>query len=365
MNAPTSERPLPARRGTGHETRPQGGAFTLIELLVVIAIIAILAALILPALNQAKQHADRIKCTSNMKQIGLGFHMWSSDHGEVYPPTCIYGSDNGPQLTWDDYIHYALGGKDNAEDLIGALDNNSNAVPAVLRCPADRIDRLSLGGNLQYGNVLQRRSYAMNYAGQVTATGAGSQVTPSIPLPPPTNGVGVYIIDSSLTAANASWDPPGYKSSAIQDFAGTILLCELPNQYNLAGNGWPSFCAGPGTGVKSMSGISAGVPEVVQLYNYVSLLGGGPTGKINWGGALFGLHDRRFNYLFHDGHVATPAPARHGGTRHHQQPRRHVDHGQRRLIICHAPVSPKRLPLSNYSSSSRSSPFLPPSFSPR
>ena len=117
------------------DQRPKG-AFTLIELLVVIAIIAILAALLLPALASAKEKGRRIACLSNLRQVGLSLTFYTDNNSERMPSAITYGSTPGVPSTAPNTVQFT--------DRFGGVPKALNVANyRVFWCPSDQVDKLT------------------------------------------------------------------------------------------------------------------------------------------------------------------------------------------------------------------------------
>jgi prepilin-type processing-associated H-X9-DG protein len=120
-----------------HFTR-QG--FTLVGLLIIIAVLAILAAMLLPALASAKRKAQRINCVNNLKQDGLAFRLWEGDNGDKYPMAVSTNKNGTMEYAADVFRHFQV-------------MSNELSTPKILVCPADNRTAAASFARLENQNV--------------------------------------------------------------------------------------------------------------------------------------------------------------------------------------------------------------------
>lgn len=214
-------------------------SFTLVELLVVIAIIAILAAMLLPALRGARDAAHRAACMGNQRQIGAALINYAGDSDGKFPLTgnIIANPPNSMVvLPWDSAIHTYLGGSVSQSVLLARQDNYgldptitpTHPVP-VLRCPADTLQR----------NVFGMRwacTYVMNGGREMGMSGVSDPANNLKQVGPGNGGTWQYW---TMPGAQRPW----IRQTQIPKASQTILIAE--KAWSAVGANYRSFIKGP------------------------------------------------------------------------------------------------------------------------
>ncbi len=207
-------------------------AFTLIELLVVIAIIAILAAMLLPALSRAKQKGQQAYCISNVKQLGLGMTIYIGDNNDTYAGA---GSANtyGPKL--EDWIYWRLSpNMATINGVLMTLDKSplirvlgTGASTNLFRCPTDISDKDRVA-HAQAGDGPYCYSYEFT-SYNVTSSGASPGFTTII-----TGGKNYYFKSTSVRN-------PAAKMMGVEPVA-SLTPTDEPDIERALGSTWVVQC---------------------------------------------------------------------------------------------------------------------------
>lgn len=162
-------------------------AFTLIELLIVIAIIAILAALLFPAIAQAKARGRKIVCTNNLRQFGQALYLYASDNDDYFPPEGT-GTALNSEVGWYIALPRQMG-IPTYNDMAWRTNAAAPLTRSPLLCPSNT--------NRSNGNGLFH--YCLNL--HLDGTGAGDRRVRVSSIPHP--AVTVWLFDNGKLAARA------------------------------------------------------------------------------------------------------------------------------------------------------------------